>query len=225
MRYRCLILDHDDTVAKSTPEIHYPSFVEALKTLRPKMKGLSLEEFVSYCFSPGFSELCKDVLKFNKVEQEYQYKVWKSYTKEKSPDFYPGFPNLIKEYKRLGGIICVVSHSESEQILRDYNLHCGLIPDLIFGWELEEYQRKPNPYPIIEIMKRFDLANNEILVLDDLKPGLDMARSCNVTFAGAGWSHIIPEIEDYMRTNSDYYFSTVETFKDFILSKSGLIKE
>ncbi|WP_411678851.1 HAD family hydrolase [Clostridium thailandense] len=218
MKYRCLILDHDDTVVKSTPEIHYPSFIEALKILRPQMEQLSLEEFVYNCFSPGFSELCKDVLKFSKVEQEYQYKIWKSYTKEKSPDFYQGFPELINEYKMLGGIICVVSHSESEQILRDYRLHCGVIPDLIFGWELEEHQRKPNSYPIIEIMKRFNLGINEMLVLDDLKPGLDMARSCNVTFAGAGWSHMIPEIADYMRINSDYYFSTVEAFKNFIFS-------
>lgn len=218
MKYRCLILDHDDTVVKSTPDIHYPSFLKALKILRPEMEHLSLEEFVSYCFNPGFSDLCKDVLKFSKVEQEYQYKIWKSYTKEKFPDFYPGFLELIKEYKKLGGIICVVSHSESEQIRRDYISHCDLTPDLIFGWELEEKQRKPNPYPIIEIMKRFNLNNNEMLVLDDLKPGLDMARSCNVAFAGAGWSHIIPEIENYMRNNSDYYFSTVELFKKFILS-------
>lgn len=217
MKYRCLILDHDDTVVKSTPDIHYPSFVAALKTLRPNMASLSLEEFVSYCFDPGFSELCKDILKFSKDDQEYQYKVWKSYTKEKSPCFYPGFPELIKEYKKLGGIICVVSHSESEQIIRDYSLHCDLIPDLIFGWDLEEHQRKPNPYPIIEIMKRFNLNANEILVVDDLKPGLDMARSCNVAFAGAGWSHIIPRIENYMRNNSDYYFSTVDAFKKFIL--------
>ncbi len=219
MKYRCLILDHDDTAVKSTPDIHYPSFLEALKTLRPEEEPLSLEEFVSYCFSPGFSSLCKDILKFSKAEQEYQYTIWKSYTKEKCPDFYLGFPELIKEYKKLGGIVCVVSHSEREQIIRDYNLHCDLTPDLIFGWELEEHQRKPNPFPIIEIMKRFNLDNNEMLVLDDLKPGLDMARSCNVAFAAAGWSHVISEIENYMRDKSDYYFSTVELFKEFILSK------
>ena len=167
------------------------------------MKPLSLEQFVSYCFNSGFSELCKDILKFSKDEQEYQYKIWKSYTETKVPNFYPGFPELIKEYKKLGGIICVVSHSESKQIVRDYMLDCNLTPDLIFGWELEEQQRKPNPYPIIEIMRKFNLDCNDILVVDDLKPGLDMARSCNITYSGAGWSHIIPEIKDYMKINSD----------------------
>jgi phosphoglycolate phosphatase/pyrophosphatase PpaX len=43
-----------------------------------------------------------------------------------------------------------------------------------------------------------------------------MARSCNVEFAAAGWSHAIPEIENYMRSNSDYYFSKVDEFKNFI---------
>ena len=97
-------------------------------------------------------------------------------------------------------------------------LNCNLTPDLIFGWELEEQQRKPNPYPIIEIMKRFNLESHDILVVDDLKPGLDMARSCNTTFAGAGWSHVIPEIKNYMKIHSDYYFSTIASFKNFVLS-------
>jgi beta-phosphoglucomutase-like phosphatase (HAD superfamily) len=218
MKYKCLILDHDDTVVKSTPAIHYPSFKEALKSLRPEMDIISFNEFVQYCFDPGFSALCKDIMKFNEREQEYQYKIWKTYVNENSPDFYPGFPELIKEYKKLGGIICVVSHSESENIIRDYTLHCdGLVPDLIFGWDMEEDKRKPSPYPIVEIMKRFNLNNKEMLVLDDLKPGLTMARSCDVEFAAAGWSHTLPQIEEYMRNNSDYYFSTVEEFKEFVL--------
>lgn len=218
MKYRCLILDHDDTVAKSTPDIHYPSFVEALKVLRPDSEPLSLEEFVSYCFNPGFSELCRDILRFSKEEQEIQYRIWKSYTKTKTPQFYPGFAELLEEYKKIGGILCVVSHSESKQIIRDYEANCNVIPDLIFGWELEEEKRKPNPYPVVEIMKRFHLNSNEALVLDDLKPGLDMAKICNVNFAAAGWSHIIPEIKSYMKANSDYYFPTVTAFKEFILS-------
>ncbi len=215
MKYKCLILDHDDTAVKSTPNIHYPSFIEALKSLRPDIE-LSLNDFINYCFNPGFTGLCKDVLKFSDTEQQYQYKIWKSYVKENSPDFYLGFPELIMEYKSAGGIICVVSHSESEQIIRDYTLHCGFKPDLIFGWELDEHQRKPNSYPIIEIMKRLNLNNTEMLMLDDSKLGLIMARSCNVEFAAAGWSHAIPEIENYMRSNSDYYFSKVDEFKNFI---------
>lgn len=217
LRYRCLILDHDDTAVKSTPDIHYPSFVEALKELRPETAPLSLEEFVSYCFNPGFGELCRDIMRFNDKEQEYQYKMWKSSANNKIPDFYPGFPELITEYREAGGLIAVVSHSEKELIARDYMLKCGMEPDLIFGWEQEEHKRKPSPYPVLEIMKRLKLENDELLMVDDLKPGLDMARSCSIAFAAAGWSHIIPEIREYMEQNSDYYFATVEELRKFVL--------
>lgn len=214
LKYRCLILDHDDTVVKSTPEIHYPSFAESLSVLRPEEKPLSLEEFVSYCFSPGFSELCTDIVKFTKEEQEYQYKVWKSYTQSRIPDFYEGLPELINEFKGLGGILTVVSHSESEQIKRDYKLKCDIVPDMIFGWEDEPDKRKPSPYPIREILRTFNLDKSEALVVDDLKPGLTMAKSCGVDFAGAGWSHKIQGIIDYMNQNGDYYFRTVEEFRE-----------
>lgn len=216
LKYRCLILDHDDTVVKSTPEIHYPSFAEALSTLRPEEKPLSLEEFVGYCFSPGFSELCTDIVRFTKEEQEYQYKVWKSYTQTRIPDFYEGLPELINQFKSLGGILTVVSHSEREQIERDYKLKCGITPDMIFGWEDAPEKRKPSPYPVREILRAFNLDKSEALVVDDLKPGLTMARSCGVEFAGAGWSHKIKSIIDYMNINADYYFTTVEEFREFL---------
>lgn len=216
LRYRCLILDHDDTVVKSTPEIHYPSFAEALRVLRPEEKSLSLEEFVSYCFSPGFSELCSDIVKFTEDEQKYQNKVWKSYTQSIVPDFYEGIPELLEKFKSLGGIITVVSHSEKEQIERDYKLKCGVTPDMIFGWEDEPEKRKPSPYPVEEILKAFKLENCEALVVDDLKPGFDMAKSCSIDFAGAGWSHVIQGIIDFMDSNVDYYFRTVEEFGEFL---------
>ncbi|MCR1952588.1 HAD hydrolase-like protein [Clostridium sp. DSM 100503] len=217
MKYKCLILDHDDTVTMSTPNIHYPSFIKALKSLRPNEKLLTFEEFVYNCFSPGFSELCRDVLKFSKEEQEYQYKVWTSYTKSKIPDFYSGFSELIKEFKNLGGIICVASHSESKQIERDYKINCGIIPDKIFGWDLEGDKRKPNPFSIQETMRIFNLSNEDILVVDDLKPGLDMAKACNVDFASAGWSHVIPEIIEFMKENSSYYLTSVSDLRELVL--------
>ena len=59
-------------------------------------------------------------------------------------------------------------------------------------------------------MKRFDLKPSEVIVVDDLKPGYDMARGAGVDFAAAGWAYDIPEIEDYMRKNCDFYLKSVE---------------
>ena len=33
--FKCLILDHDDTAVASTPAIHYPAHLEAMRVLRP----------------------------------------------------------------------------------------------------------------------------------------------------------------------------------------------
>ncbi|MGE6204404.1 HAD family hydrolase [Guptibacillus hwajinpoensis] len=217
LKYKCLILDHDDTAVKSTPKIHYPSFVEALNNLRPNERSLTFDEFVGYCFNPGFSSLCKDIIKFTDEELQHQQEVWKTYTESTVPDFYENFPETIKEFKQQGGIVTVVSHSERTRIERDYSIHCGFVPDAIFGWELPEHQRKPYPYPIKEILKRFNLQETEALMLDDLKPGMEMARRCNVDFAAAGWSHSIPEIKEQMEVESNYYFETVEQFYQLVL--------
>ncbi|WP_088011614.1 HAD family hydrolase [Gottfriedia acidiceleris] len=219
IKYKCLILDHDDTAVKSTPNIHYPSFVEALKDVRPNEKLISFEDFVRYCYNPGFSSLCKDIIKFSDEEQKHQQVIWKRYTKSTVPDFYDLFIETIQEFKKQGGIVTVVSHSEREKIERDYSIHCGFVPDAIFGWELPEHQRKPHPYPIQEILKQFSLQETEALMLDDLMPGLKMASSCKVDFATAGWSRFIPEIKEQMKLDSKYYFETVEEFNQLILCK------
>ena len=52
LRVRCLVLDHDDTVVKSTPEINFPAFLRSLKDLRGTT--MSYEQFVEYNFDPGF---------------------------------------------------------------------------------------------------------------------------------------------------------------------------
>lgn len=218
MKYKCLVLDHDDTVVHSTPDIHYPSFVEALKILRPEKEPISLKEFVQYCFNPGFSSLCADIMKFSEAEQAVQYRIWRNHVASSAPGFFTGMAELITDYKGQGGLICVVSHSESRQILRDYRNHCNIEPDMIFGWELEAWKRKPNPYPLEEIMRTLNLKPEEMLMVDDLKPGLDMAQSCRVDFAGAGWSHMIPEIADYMRKHGNYYFEEVASFREFVFS-------
>ena len=53
LRVRCLVLDHDDTVVKSTPEINFPAFLRSLKDLRGTT--MSYEQFVEYNFDPGLS--------------------------------------------------------------------------------------------------------------------------------------------------------------------------
>ena len=91
------------------------------------------------------------------------------------------------------------------RLMRKYKLTCPI--------------RKPNPYALQEIMRRFALRPAELLMVDDMKNGYDMARACGVPFACAGWSHSDPMIIDFMRQNSDFYFETVTAFEAFLFGQ------
>ena len=135
----------------------------------------------------------------------------------KSTQVYDGMRDILWDYVHAGGTICVVSHSLSPNILRDYRENKLPEPKLVYGWEVPKDRRKPQPHALYDIMEKLGFTAEQMLVLDDLKPGYDMAKAANVRFAAAGWSNDIPEIEAFMRQNCDLYFKTVEAFGDYLL--------
>ena len=220
MKPVCLVLDHDDTIVNSTATIHYPAFVAFMKIHRPDIH-LSLEDYFSLNFDPGVIPLFRDICGLNEEEILMEEQFWHNYVKDHISDVYEGLPEILWKHKKNGGLICVVSHSYSEFIQRDY-AHGGLpAPDLIFGWDTEPEKRKPSPYSLYEIQKRFGLKPEQLLVLDDLKPGYDMARAAGVPFAAAGWANRIPEIETFMRSRSPLYFKTVREFGEWLETGTG----
>ena len=217
LKYRCLVLDHDDTVVNSTATVHYPSFVEYMKKNHPKV-SLTLEEYFRYNFDPGVVPMFTEICGLNMEEMAAEERFWKEYVKEHVPAAYPGIREILETQRMQGGLITVVSHSFSENILRDYRENGLPEPDRIYGWEYPEEQRKPNPWPLARIMEEYRLDPGEMLVVDDLKPGYDMAQRAGVPFAAAGWANDIPEIESFMRQNCSRYFKTVEELKQFLFS-------
>ena len=220
LKYRCLILDHDDTHFDSTSVIHYPAHVEVMKQLRPEAEPVSLEDWFRKNFHPGIMEFLTSDLAFTDAEIEHEFAVWREYNLQKVPFFFPGFINLLQEFKERGGIVAVVSHSEVDIIENHYsavNGEVGFTPDIIFGWSDDEAKRKPNPYPVNQILSTYGLDKADALIVDDLKPGVLMAKAAGVDVAAAGWAHKIPEIQTYMKANCQYYFSEVENFRSFIL--------
>lgn len=216
LRYRCLVIDHDDTAVDSTATIHYPAHVEAMRIMRPGHPVISLEEFLRKSFDPGILAYYKCELGMSDDEIEIEFKIWEEFAAQRIPRFYDGFLEVLKEHRGRGGVVAVVSHSYKELIERDYLSAGEFVPDVIFGWDFDENKRKPNPFPIYEILKTFRLKPEDVLVVDDMKPGILMARSAGVEVAAAGWAYRIPEIEEYMRSNCVEYFSTVKSFRSFI---------
>lgn len=215
MNYKCLILDHDDTVVNSTATIHHPAFLEALKIMRPGVT-ISLEDYFRENFHPGFTEYCTETLHMTEAELEQEVELWKNYVENHIPKAYDGIKEIIERQKTEGGIVCVISHSYDFNIRRDYEANNLPQPDMIFGWECPPERRKPSPYALEQIAKTYGLKPEEMVVVDDLKPGYDMARAYGCTFVGAGWSNDVLEIREFMKKNSDVYFTRIEELRDYL---------
>lgn len=215
MKYKCLIFDHDDTTVNSTATIHYPCFQKFLDEYYPG-RTLTLEDYFIKNFTPGFLEMCRDEYSMTDEDLRVETEYWNDYVQSHIPTAYPGIGDIMCRHKAEGGIVCVVSHSFAHNIRRDFAANSLPEPDRIYGWELPNEKRKPSPWALEQIMEDYDIRAGEMLVIDDLKPGYDMAKSCGADFAGAGWAYDIPFIEDFMRENCENYFKTVEELKSFL---------
>ena len=217
INYKCLVLDHDDTVVDSSASIHYPSFVEYLKVARPHLADkYTLEEYFEKNFHPGIVELFTDEIGLSPEELEEEEAFWRDYVKNHIPNAYPGMREIIADFKAEGGIVAVDSHSLSENIKRDYKANNLPEADIIYGWDIPKEMRKPSPATLLDLMEKYNLKPEEILVVDDLKPGYDMAKSAGVPIAAAAWAHNVPEIAGFMKQNCEFFCTSVEELRKVI---------
>lgn len=216
LRVPCLVLDHDDTVVQSETTINYPYFCYILDVFRPG-QTITLDAYIHGCYHLGFAEMCRQKYGFTEQELAEEYRGWKNYIRSHIPAPFPGIDRIIQRQKEEGGLICVVSHSSEEIISRDYVAHFDLRPDDIFGWDLPEHQRKPNPYPLEQIMAKYKLTPQQLLIVDDMKPAYDMANKVGVPVAFAQWGKKdSPAICQQMRSLCDYTFESPKDLEDFL---------
>ena len=219
LKYKCLVLDHDDTVVQSMKTLSYPFFLLELEQFRPG-EAISLEEYILECHRIGFAGLCRERFHFSDAEMKQEHQQWMEYIMSHIPDPYPGIGQIIHRQKEEGGLICVVSHSHADNISRDYRTHFGIEPDAIYGWELAPHQRKPNPWPLVDIMKRFDLKPEDILVVDDMKLACEMAQPLGVKVCYAGWNGLgVSSLADEMKAICAMDFDTTESFYRYLFEE------
>ena len=215
MRYKCLVFDHDDTVVNSTATIHHPCFVDFLQEYYPG-RTCTLEDYFLKNFTPGFLAMCREDYGMTDADLDIEVEYWRRYVESRIPEAYPGIREIMERQRAEGGHICVVSHSYDFNIRRDYAANGLPAPELVYGWEQPEERRKPNPFPLRSIMEQLGLRADELLMIDDAKPGYDMAKACGVDFAAVGWANDVAPIERFMRANCDRYFKTVEELDSFL---------
>ena len=199
LKFPCLVLDHDDTVVQTERAIGYPYFRDYIERIRPGMT-LSFESYVRDCNNMVFADMCRQ--RWNMTEQELleEYVGWKAYSRQNIPPVCDGMERVIRRFKEAGGIICVASLSTREIIVRDYMYHFGFTPDAVYDYDLPAAQRKPNAFAIEDIMRRFALRPEQMLVVDDMKLGWDMAAKCAVPTAYAAWSKMdFPDLASEMK--------------------------
>lgn len=160
MKYKCLVIDHDDTTVDSTPAIHYLAHQEQMKQLGRESEISTLEEWFKLNFDPGFSVYIDSILKLTEEEKKICYKIWREFTTVMIPPFFEGMLPLLKEFRDKGGIIVVVSHSEPDIIRSHYEKQSeisGFIPDRIIGWTGDREKQKPDPWPVKDIIRQYQL--------------------------------------------------------------------
>ena len=210
MRYKCLITDHDDTLLDSTVEIHYPCMVECLDVLRPGTP-LSFDDFAYYNFELGFHNYTTDILHLTPEEKVRQAAIWHEWMETHRATFFPHVKEFLTRFKEAGGILVVSTHNEEKHILMDFD-HAGCpLPDAIYGWDLDEAKRKPSPYTIEQVEQRFGIDRSEMVMLDDMKIGLNMCRAAGVDFIFADWARKPAHLRREMRELADY---TAESILD-----------
>lgn len=216
LKYPCLVLDHDDTVVQTMKTLSYPFFYLELEQFRPGTT-MSLSEYITECYRRGFADMCRECFDFTDEEMVLEHQQWMGYIMENIPEIFPGIERIIHRQKENGGILCVVSHSNSDTIRRDYHAHFGIQPDAIYGWDMEPHQRKPHPWPLQDIMKKYNLRPEEILVVDDAQLACQMADSMGIKVAFAGWDDMgVPEIRKEMEQRCAYSFNSITELENFL---------
>ena len=118
LRYRLLLLDHDDTTVASTETIHYPAHIESLRQLRPDLEPCTLERWFEVNLEPGISVYLDSL--FSPEQMKEEHVIWTRAMEKQRATFYSGMAELLAEFRQRGGKVAVVSHSQGENIRKDY---------------------------------------------------------------------------------------------------------
>ena len=103
MKYKCLVLDHDDTIVSSTAEIHFPCFMEylALTGREKALKEYDLNLYLVRNFHPGITSILKDELGMDEAEMQAEIDYWANYVKTRIPTAYEGIGEIMTELPSL----------------------------------------------------------------------------------------------------------------------------
>ena len=183
---------------------------------------MNLREYMKVMWDEGLFKYYENHLHMNEQQILNAVEESRHYVESKErAKFFPGFIDFLKEFKRRGGIIEVVTFGREEAIYKHYKALTNdeIKPDIVFGWEKDKREQcKPYAYPVEEAMRRYNLNKEDVVVIDDMPAGIEMAHNAGVTVVGAMYGEGHEVLEEDMKKICDRVFDKVEDFYDFVLN-------
>ena len=148
---------------------------------------MTIEQYVKAMWDRGLFSWLTSTFGFDEKQRlEFVESSRADARKHPPPPFFPGFIDMLTRFKQQGGVVAVVSFGEKNAITENYRTAGAPFPDHIFGWTKETAQQcKPFPYPVHFLCEKSGFSPSEVLVVDDMKPGLAMGRAAGALTVGA----------------------------------------
>ncbi len=208
-----VIFDIDGTLT-STNNLIFASFNFIAKKYLGKT--LSNEEIVKL-FGPTedviLKEFCGD--NYEKAREEY----YKFYSENHFlADIYPGMKEILDELKSRGILLSIFTGKGREAAtitLKKLSIY-DYFDLIITGDEVKVH--KPSPEGIEIFLKKYNLNNDEVIMIGDSPSDIKAAHAAGIKVASVLWDSLAKH--HVLKMDSDYVFYTVEELKYFLLVKS-----
>lgn len=211
-KYKGVIFDVDGTLT-STNKLIFASF--NFITSKYLDKTFTDKEIISF-FGPTENVIIKDLItdNFDEAKEDY-HRFYKENHKEMA-DAFPGIPELIKDLKESGAKLSIYTGKgkESTRITLEETGIYEYFDMVVSGDDIAGF--KPSPEGIEIFLDKFNLSQEEVLMVGDAPADLKASRQANINIASVLWDSYAKDSGFWKE--SDYAFFSVEELSNFLLS-------
>lgn len=210
MKIKGIIFDIDGTLI-STNELIFASFNHVTK--KYLNKSFSDAEIISL-FGPTEDYILQKMMKEKYEEARKDYFEFYSTNHDRMTKKIDGIYELIKSMKEKNIFLSIYTGKgrTSTKITLEKLGIINFFDMIISGDDVENH--KPSPEGINVFLNEFNLNPENVLMVGDAPADIYAARNANVKVASVLWDSYAED--EVKKLGSDFYFSTVKEFSDFI---------
>lgn len=210
MKIKGIIFDIDGTLV-STNELIFASFNYVTKKYLNRI--YSDKEIISF-FGPTEDYILKRLMKDKYEEAREDYFDFYIQNHDKMTKKIDGVLELIKKIKSRGIPLAIYTgkgKTSTEITLKKLGIY-EYFDLIISGDDVAEH--KPSPEGIQIFLNQFQLKPETVIMVGDAPADVFAARNANVKIVSVLWDSYAED--EVRKLESDYYFSSVSEFSDFI---------